>query len=96
MVQGRWIITVKTPMGDKEGILELECDGCALTGTMSHGEHRVAISDGRVDGGKLSWSAKLTQPLRMMLKFTATVQADRIDGAAKHLLGRVTFAGRRA
>jgi hypothetical protein len=38
----------------------------------------------------------ITKPMRMTIKFTATVEADRISGAAKHLLGRATFSGTRA
>jgi hypothetical protein len=34
--------------------------------------------------------------MRMSLKFTATVEADHISGAAKHLLGKATFTGTRA
>jgi len=34
--------------------------------------------------------------MRMSLKFTATVEADRISGSAKHLLGKATFTGTRA
>ena len=96
MVQGRWNITMQTPMGDKQGVLELETTGGALTGSLSHAEYRAAISDGKVDGNNLSWSARLTQPLRMNFKFTATIEADRISGAANYLLGKVTFTGTRA
>jgi hypothetical protein len=96
MVQGKWNITIKTPMGDKSGVLELRTDGTALTGSLSDDEHHVAISDGKVDGNKLSWSAKISKPMRMSFKFTATVEADRISGAAKHLLGKATFTGTRA
>jgi hypothetical protein len=96
MVQGRWNITIKTPMGDKSGVLDLKTDGSALTGSMSDADHYAAISDGKVQGNQLSWSAKITKPMRMSLKFTATVEADRISGAAKHLLGKATFTGTRA
>lgn len=96
MVQGKWNITIKTPMGDKSGVLDLETDGTALTGSLSSDEYQAAISDGKVDGNKLSWSAKITKPMRMSFKFTATVEADRISGAAKHLLGKATFTGTRA
>jgi hypothetical protein len=95
VVQGKWNITIKTPMGEKSGVLELKTEGTTLTGSMSDAEHFAAISDGRVVGNELSWSAKLTKPMRMSLKFTATVEADRISGAAKHLLGKATFTGRR-
>jgi hypothetical protein len=96
MVQGKWNITIKTPMGDKSGVLDLKTDGTVLTGSLSSDEYQAAISDGKVDGNKLSWSAKITKPMRMSFKFTATVEADRISGAAKHLLGKATFTGTRA
>ena len=96
MVEGKWNITIKTPMGDKSGVLELKTTGTVLTGSLSNGEHHAAISDGKVEGNKLSWTAKITTPMRMTFKFTATVEADRISGAAKHLLGKATFTGSRA
>jgi hypothetical protein len=96
MVQGKWNITIKTPMGDKSGVLDLKIEGSALTGSMSDADHYAAISDGKVQGNQLSWSAKITKPMRMSLKFTATVEADHISGAAKHLLGKATFTGTRA
>jgi hypothetical protein len=96
MVQGKWNITIKTPLGDKSGVLDLKIDGAELTGSLSDAEHFAAISGGRVQGNQLSWSAKITKPMRMSFKFTATVEADRITGVAKHLLGRATFTGTRA
>jgi hypothetical protein len=96
MVQGRWNITLKTPMGDKSGVLDLKTDGSILTGSLSDADHHAAISDGKVEGNRLSWSAKITQPMRMNFKFTAVVEDDRISGAAKHLLGKATFTGTRA
>lgn len=96
MVQGRWNITIKTPVGDKSGVLELKTEGTRLTGSLSDAEHFAAISDGTVEGNQLRWSAKITKPMRMSLKFTAIVEADRISGAAKHLLGKATFTGTRA
>jgi hypothetical protein len=96
MVDGKWNITIKTPMGDKSGVLDLKSEGTSLTGSLSDAEHHAAISDGKVMGNSLSWSAKITKPMRMSFKFTAIVDADRISGAAKHLLGKATFTGTRA
>jgi hypothetical protein len=93
---GKWNITLKTPMGDKSGVLELKTEGTELTGSLSDDEHFAAISDGKVNGNQLSWSVKITKPMRLKFKFTATVDADRISGAAKHLLGNATFTGTRA
>jgi len=96
MVQGKWNITIKTPMGDKSGVLDLTVSGKTLTGSLSDAEHHVAISDGRVEGNKLSWKAKITKPMRLSFKFSATVEQDRISGDARHLLGSATFSGTRA
>lgn len=95
MVQGKWQVTISTPMGEKSGVLELKVDGTTLTGSLSDGSHHVEISDGRIAGNTLSWSAKISKP-RMSIKFTATVEADRISGVAKHLLGKAPFSGTRA
>jgi hypothetical protein len=96
MVQGKWNITIKTPMGDKSGVLELNVSGKTLTGSLSDAEHHVAISDGRVEGNRLSWKAKITKPMRLSFKFTAIVEQDRISGDARHFLGAATFSGTRA
>lgn len=94
--QGRWKVRIDTPVGEKTGILELKVDGDRLSGTLSDGEHHAEISEGRVRGSELSWSAKLQKPMRLTFKFTAVVEEDRISGAARHLLGSATFSGVRA
>jgi aerobic carbon-monoxide dehydrogenase large subunit len=96
MVQGKWNITLKTPMGDKSGVLELQVNGDELSGSLSDGEHFAEISDGKIKGNHLSWSAKIIKPMRLTFKFNAQVEEDRISGSAKHLLGCATFAGTRA
>ena len=95
MVQGKWKITINTPMGDRSGVLELLVSGTTLTGSLSDADHHVAISDGKIEGNNLSWRAKITKPMRLSFKFTATVDDDRISGAARHMLGTATFSGTR-
>jgi hypothetical protein len=95
MVQGKWQITINTPMGEKSGVLELQVSGKTLTGSLSDADHHVAISNGKIEGNKLSWQAKITKPMHLNFKFTAIVDEDRISGAARHLLGSATFSGTR-
>jgi hypothetical protein len=95
-VQGKWNITIKTPMGERSGVLELGVDGNTLTGSMRHADHSVLISNGTIDGNRLAWSAKITKPMRLSFKFTAVVDGDRISGAARNMLGNATFTGTRA
>jgi hypothetical protein len=96
MIDGKWNISIDTPMGARSGVLELRTSGTTLAGSLSHAEHRAEISDGKVNGNQLTWSAKITQPMRMSFKFTAVVEGDRISGSAKHLLGKARFTGTRA
>ena len=95
MVQGKWKITINTPMGERSGVLELLVNGQTLTGTLSDAEHHVAISDGKIEGNRLSWQAKITKPMRLSFKFTAIVDEDRISGSARHMMGTATFSGTR-
>jgi hypothetical protein len=95
MVQGRWNITIATPMGDKSGVLELRVDGSTLSGSLSHADHHVDISDGKIDGNRLSWRAKITKPMRLSFNFTAVVEENRISGTARHMLGTAPFEGTR-
>jgi hypothetical protein len=94
--QGKWNITINTPMGTRTGVLELVVDGNILTGSMSHADYSVAIGNGKVAGNRLSWSAQVTKPMRLSFKFTATVEENRIIGAARHMLGNAAFTGTRA
>jgi hypothetical protein len=95
MVQGKWNITINTPMGERSGVLELLVSGQTLTGSLSDAEHLVAITDGKIEGNRLSWQAKITKPMRLTFKFTATVDENRISGSARHMLGTATFSGTR-
>jgi hypothetical protein len=96
VIQGKWNITIKTPMGDRSGVLELKVEGNTLTGALSDAGHHVQISDGQVEGNRLKWKAKITKPMSMTFRFTATVEQDRISGDARALLGSATFTGTRA
>ena len=70
MVQGKWQVTINTPMGERSGVLELQVNGKTLTGSLSDGDHHVAISHGKIEGNELSWQAKITKPMRLSFKFT--------------------------
>ena len=93
--QGRWRVTIDTPMGVRSGVLELTIEGDRLSGSLSDGEHHVPLSDGRVRGDELTWSAKVQKPMRLSFKFTARVLGDRIEGVARHMLGSAKFTGER-
>lgn len=93
-VDGKWNITIKTPMGDQTALLTLKQDGDALTGDMSGAMGTVEAQNGKVDGDTLSWSANVTSPMPVTLEFTGKTEGDAISGDVKlGAFGSSTFSG---
>jgi hypothetical protein len=96
---GKWEISMNTPMGAQSGTLDLKEEGTTLTGTMSAAAAPapMEVTDGTVDGNNLTWTAALTQPMPITLEFTATVDGDKISGNVKlGTFGDASFEGSRA
>jgi hypothetical protein len=96
---GKWEISMNTPMGAQSGTLDLKEEGSTVTGTMSAAAAPgpIEITDGTADGSNLTWKAALTQPMPISLEFTATVDGDKISGNVKlGAFGDATFEGTRA
>ncbi|MEO1136615.1 MAG: hypothetical protein AAFW68_08405 [Pseudomonadota bacterium] len=93
-IDGKWNITIKTPMGDQNGVLTLKQDGDALTGEMSGSSGNAPIENGKVEGEKLSWSTKVTSPMPITLEFEGLTEGDKISGNVKlGAFGTSTFSG---
>ncbi len=96
-IDGKWNITIKTPMGDQNATLTLKQEGDALTGEMSGAAGSSAIENGKVDGEKLSWHAKVTSPMPITLEFEGLTEGDVISGNVKlGAFGTSTFSGNAA
>ncbi len=93
-VDGKWNIVIKTPMGDQNGVLTLKQEGDALTGSMDGASGNAPIENGKVEGEKLSWQAKVTTPMPITLEFEGTIDGDAISGNVKlGAFGTSTFSG---
>lgn len=94
---GTWNTTMNTPMGAQQGTLTLESNGGDLSGKLASPQGEIGIEDGKVDGDKATWTAKLTSPMAMTLEFDAEVAGDEIKGNVKlGAFGNATFSGTRA
>ena len=94
---GTWNTTMNTPMGAQQGTLTLATNGSELTGKLAGPQGEIDITDGKVDGDKVSWKASITSPMAMTLDFSATVEGDSINGNVKlGAFGNATFSGTRA
>jgi hypothetical protein len=96
-VDGKWEITINSPMGAQKAVLDLKSDGAALTGTQAAQGTTQALANGKVDGDKLSWSANITNPMPMTLEFTGAVEGDTLKGSVKAgAFGSFPFSGGRS
>jgi hypothetical protein len=95
-VDGTWKVAVKTPMGDQDVTLTFQTSGATLTGTMSNGSGSVPLEDGKVEGNKVSWRARITVPLPLTVDCAGSVEGDSISGTANTSFGGSPFSGKRA
>jgi hypothetical protein len=96
-VDGDWDISVETPIGTRGATLSLSTAGGALTGTQAADGQSTSITDGRVDGDKVSWKVAIVSPMPMTLEFEGTVDGDKITGHANAgAFGAMPFSGKRA
>lgn len=93
-VNGKWNLTIKTPMGDQKGVLSLKQEGAALTGDMSGAMGSVPIENGKVEGASLKWHAKVTSPMPITLEFDGKLDGGNLSGSVKlGAFGSSSFSG---
>src|SRR5207237_10899872 len=79
---GKWQLTINTPLGAQQSTLTVSTSGNALSGTQSAatGDERP-IEDGKLNGDQISWKASINKPMPMTLEVTATVQGDSMSAS---------------
>jgi len=93
-IDGDWNITVNSPMGKQESKLSFASNGSEVTGTAAAQGQTSPITDGKIDGDKVTWKAAITSPMPMTLEFTGTLAGDSLDGSVKAgAFGSFPFTG---
>jgi hypothetical protein len=93
-VDGKWEITINSPLGAQKASLELKSDGAGLSGMQTAQGSTQPLANGKADGNKLSWSANITSPMPMTLEFSGAVDGDKISGSVKAgAFGSFPFSG---
>jgi len=95
-IDGKWEITINSPMGAQKATLDLKADGNALSGTQTAMQGTQPLANGKIDGNNLSWSASITSPMPMTLEFNGAVDGDKLSGSVKAgAFGSFPFSGGR-
>ncbi|MEE9311746.1 MAG: hypothetical protein V3V10_04965 [Planctomycetota bacterium] len=93
-VDGKWNVTIKTPMGEQTGVLTLKEEGGALSGGMTGSSGEAPVENGKADGDNVSWHSKVTSPMPLTLEFEGKIEGDAISGTVKlGAFGSSTFSG---
>lgn len=96
-VDGTFDITINTPMGKEVSKLTLAANGSTLTGTMQQpGKDEITVDNGTVEGPCVNWSADVTSPIPLTLKFDGRVDGEIIKGEVElGMYGKSDFTGTR-
>lgn len=94
---GRWTITIATPMGKQIADLVIVDDGVNVSGTATQGAETVPFVDARRDGDRLCWTQSITKPMKLSIRFDLVREGDLLSGKAKPgILPSVKVEGHRA
>ena len=80
---GRWQITIPTPMGKQNITLDIVDREGALSGTATSSEETVPFLDPVVEGNRIRWSQKISKPMNLTIKFDLVREGDALSGKAK-------------
>jgi hypothetical protein len=84
-------------MGDQKGQFTVNVDGDTFSGTVTSPMGSMDVSEGKVDGNKLTWKMDMKVPMPMTLEGEATVDGDAISGQVKAgAFGSMALSGTRA
>jgi len=80
---GKWNITMKTPMGDREAVLDLTQDGDAITGEATADGNATPVKNGRIEDGRAKFEMDLTSPMPITLEFDVSADGGAMEGNVK-------------
>ncbi|WP_100445514.1 hypothetical protein [Glycomyces xiaoerkulensis] len=84
---GTWHLRMKTPIGTIDADYEFTETGTGTNGTASAAGETVPVDDlarEPVPGGeRVTWTQRITKPLRLNLAFEVTVAGDRLTGTSR-------------
>ena len=92
----RWTMTLKTPMGPQDMVMQIVRDGAAFSGRIDSPMGSETIQGGRISGDALSWTMEVKKPAAIKLSFEVKIAGDAMTGHAKlGMFGKADLSGRR-
>jgi len=82
-VEGTWDLSISTPIGKINSVVELRRQDGVLTGAAHGAGEQVPLDDVALDGDRLTWKQAVTKPMRLNLAFALKVDGDTLTGTSK-------------
>jgi len=80
-IEGTWNTESKTPLGQMQGVLELKCDGAALSGSCTSKWNTDEVTDGKIDGDEFEFTVNTKTPMgTMKVVYKGKVDGDSMSG----------------
>ncbi len=80
---GDWDTTIATPVGKLQVKLSISTSNGMLQGKATQGDETVEFMNPELQDNKLTWSLRITKPMRLNLKFEVAADGDHMTGIAK-------------
>ncbi|WP_068618227.1 DJ-1/PfpI family protein [Paenibacillus tuaregi] len=80
---GDWDTTISTPVGKMHVKLSISTINGMIEGKATQGEETLQLINPAYQGSKLTWSLKITKPMRINLKFEVAALGDEMTGIVK-------------
>jgi hypothetical protein len=80
---GVWDITLDTAIGKMAVVFTITDNDGAILGTAVTDKETLEFIDPVADGDRLTWTQKVTTPMKLTLKFEVVVEGDAMTGTAK-------------
>jgi hypothetical protein len=80
---GVWDITLDTAIGKMAVVFTITDRDGAILGTAVTDKETLDFLDPVTEGDRLTWTQKVTTPMKLTLKFEVVVEGDTMTGTAK-------------
>ncbi|MER5460469.1 MULTISPECIES: hypothetical protein [unclassified Streptomyces] len=95
-IDGKWSITIASPIGPQHGTVDITRTGAALSGTATAMGSTVVIEDGRLEGDRAQFTINMERPMPMKMDFDLIVAGDSLTGGTiAGTFGRLPVTGQR-
>ncbi len=80
---GTWDVTIATPIGKIETLFEITTTESGLAGIACSNNETVVFVDPVIVNDHMTWTQRVTKPMRLNLAFDIELDGDRFSGTAK-------------